>query len=133
MDYQASNNRGSTTYSHVLEIVLRLRQVCNHWKLCQNRITNLMALLEKQKVVKLTPENDKALQAILQLKIESQEICSICLDTLSHPVITACAHTFDSSCIEEAIQRQHKCPLCRAEIQDCSDLVSPAVDMGEDI
>ena len=132
MDYQANRNDGSTTYSHLLEVFLRLRQVCNHWKLCQNRINKLMALLEKQKVVQLTPENVKALQAILQLKIESQEICSICLDTLHQPVITACAHTFDYPCIEQAIQRQHKCPLCRAEIQDCSTLVSPAAELGED-
>lgn len=91
-----------------------------------------MSLLEKEKVVKLTPENVKALQALLQLKIESQEDCAICLDGLKQPVITNCAHTFDYACIEQAIERQHKCPLCRAEIKDCSSLVSPATELGED-
>ncbi|EQL33211.1 hypothetical protein BDFG_04655 [Blastomyces dermatitidis ATCC 26199] len=134
LDYQANanNKNGGATYSVLLEVLLRMRQVCNHWKLCQNRINNLMELLEQHKVVALTPQNIKALQALLQLKIESQEMCAICLDTLRQPVITPCAHTFDYSCIEQAIERQHKCPLCRAEIEDCKSLVAPAADLGED-
>ncbi|PGH23389.1 hypothetical protein AJ80_02499 [Polytolypa hystricis UAMH7299] len=132
-DFQSTTNRsGNATYSHILEVLLRLRQVCNHWKLCQNRLNNLMGLLEKEKVVDLNPENIKALQAMLQLKIESQEECSVCLDTLHEPVITACGHTFDYPCIEQVIQQQHKCPLCRAEIKDTATLVSPAAELGED-
>ncbi|EDN05404.1 conserved hypothetical protein [Histoplasma mississippiense (nom. inval.)] len=134
LDYHANanNKKGGATYSVLLEVLLRMRQVCNHWKLCQNRINNLMEMLEEHKVVALTPQNIKALQALLQLKIESQEICAICLDTLQQPVITPCAHTFDYSCIEQAIERQHKCPLCRAEIEDCKSLVAPSADFGED-
>jgi len=130
--YQSREKQGTTTYSHLLEVILRLRQVCNHWALCKNRIDNLMVLLEEHKVVQLTPENVKALQEMLQLRIESQEVCSICLDVLEQPVITACAHAFDRACIEQVIERQHKCPLCRAEIKDTSTLVSPAADLGED-
>lgn len=91
-----------------------------------------MGLLEKHKVIPLTPENIKALQDMLQLRIESQEMCPICLDTLEQPVITACAHAFDRGCIEQVIERQHKCPLCRAEIKDTTTLVSPAAELGED-
>lgn len=91
-----------------------------------------MELLEEHKVAKLTPENVKALQMVLQLRIESQETCPICLDILSKPVITACGHSFDHSCIEEVIHRQHKCPMCRADIEDASTLVSPAAELGED-
>ena len=125
------NKNGTTTYSHLLEVLLRLRQVCNHWALCQNRIANLAAQLEKHKVVSLTPENVKALQTALQLSIENQETCPVCLDVLDSPVITACAHVFDHGCIEQVIQRQHKCPMCRADIEDTSSLVSPAADLGE--
>lgn len=91
-----------------------------------------MKLLDENKVVNLTPENIKALQAVLQLNIENQETCSVCLDTLQQPVITACGHSFDHTCIEQVIERQHKCPLCRAEIKDTSALVSPAAGLGED-
>ena len=71
---------------------------------------------------------------MLQVRIESQEMCPVCLDNLQQPVITACGHAFDRLCIEEVIHRQHKCPLCRAEIKESSDstLVSPATELGED-
>lgn len=130
MDYK-SKDKANTTYSHLLEVILRLRQVCNHWALCKNRIDKLASLLDEHKVVPLTPENIKALQDMLQLRIESQETCPICLDTLDQPVITACAHAFDRGCIEQVIERQHKCPMCRADINDASTLVSPTVELGE--
>ncbi|KZN89343.1 putative SWI/SNF-related matrix-associated actin-dependent regulator of chromatin subfamily A member 3-like [Penicillium chrysogenum] len=123
---------GKTKYSHLLEVLLRLRQVCNHWALCKNRIDKLMGVLEEHKVVPLTPENVRALQEMLQLQIESQEMCAICLDNLDQPVITACAHSYCRGCIEQVIERQHKCPLCRADINETSTLVSPAVELSED-
>lgn len=130
MNYK-SKGKNHTSYSHVLEVILRLRQVCNHWALCKNRIDNLASILDEHKVVPLTPENIKALQDLLQLRIESQETCPICLDSLEQPVITACAHAFDRGCIEQVIERQHKCPMCRADIEDTSTLVSPAAELGE--
>jgi SWI/SNF-related matrix-associated actin-dependent regulator of chromatin subfamily A3 len=123
---------GNTKYSHLLEVILRLRQVCNHWALCKNRIEKLLNTLDEHKIVPLTPENIKALQDMLQLQIESQEPCPICLDNLDQPVITACAHSYCRGCIEQVIERQHKCPLCRAEINDNTALVSPAAELGED-
>ena len=122
----------NTAYSFLLEVILRLRQVCNHWVLCKKRIDKLLEMLEQGKVVPLTSENVKALQDMLQVQIESQEVCAICLDNFDQPVITACAHSFCRGCIEQVIERQHKCPLCRAEITDNSLLVSPAVVLGED-
>ncbi|KAI4278901.1 MAG: hypothetical protein L6R35_006073, partial [Caloplaca aegaea] len=124
-------SKGSQTYRHLLEILLRLRQVCNHWKLCGERVTSLLATLETSKVVDLTPENRKALQEMLQLSIDSHEDCPICLEPLHDPVITACAHTFGYSCIEKVIETQHRCPMCRAEPLEVESLVRPAVDLGE--
>jgi SWI/SNF-related matrix-associated actin-dependent regulator of chromatin subfamily A3 len=128
-----SKGSGGPTYSHILEVLLRMRQVCNHWALCKDRVTKLTSMLEQHKVVELTPENVKALQELLQLRIESQETCAICLDNLEQPVITACAHAFDKACIEQVIERQHKCPMCRADIKDANNLVSPATELGEDM
>ena len=63
-------------------------------------MNDLLALLENDEVVALTSENKAALQVLLQLSIDSQEECSICLDTLHNPVITACKHVFGGECIE---------------------------------
>ena len=78
-----------------------MRQVCCHWKLCGDaRVADLLALLESDDVVALTDENRAALQAMLQLSIDSHEECSICLENLHNPVITACKHIFGGECIE---------------------------------
>ena len=135
--YQTRHNQGQTkaqeTYRHLLEILLRLRQVCNHWKLCGERVTSLLSLLETQKVVDLTPENQRALQDMLQLSIESREDCPVCLEDLYNhdPVITHCAHVFGADCIRRVIETQHKCPMCRAELADETSLVKPASDFGD--
>ena len=123
--------KAQDTYRHLLEMLLRLRQVCNHWKLCGERVTSVLSELESQKVVELTLENRKALQDMLQVSIESHEDCPICLDNLHNPVITACTHVFGYECIERVIDSQHRCPMCRAEPLDIDSLVKPAVDLGE--
>lgn len=122
-----SGNEAAKTYRHLLEILLRLRQVCNHWKLCgEERITGLMELLSEQKTVDLSPKNRAALQAMLQLSIDSQEDCAVCLEPLHDAVITCCAHTFGYSCIERVIEGQHKCPMCRSELTSTASVVRPA-------
>lgn len=88
-------------YRHLLEILLRMRQTCCHWKLCgEKRVNDLLSMLGKDEVVALTNENRAALQVLLQLSIDSHEECSICLEELHNPVITACKHVFGLECIE---------------------------------
>ena len=128
---RAKNGKPQDTYRHLLEILLRLRQVCNHWKLCGERVTSVLSLLESQKVVDLTPENRKALQDMLQVSIESREDCPVCLEELHNPVITACAHVFGYECIERVIETQHRCPMCRADPLELDSLVRPAIELGE--
>jgi SWI/SNF-related matrix-associated actin-dependent regulator of chromatin subfamily A3 len=78
--FQAGKSKnGLNMYRHVLEVLLRMRQVCCHWKLCGPRVTDLAALIESDEVVALTKENRAALQLLLQLNIESREDCPICL------------------------------------------------------
>ncbi|KAK8059716.1 hypothetical protein PG996_009646 [Apiospora saccharicola] len=132
--YQASatqNQQGR--YSSILERLLRLRQICNHWMLCKERVQNLLSFFEDQKVITLDPKNVAILQQALQFMIESQEECAICYEEigLHDPVVTACKHVFGRPCIAKAIQMQGKCPMCRAELNDES-LVEPAPEEGEE-
>jgi SWI/SNF-related matrix-associated actin-dependent regulator of chromatin subfamily A3 len=126
--------KGINAYRHFLEILLRLRQLCCHWKLCGDRVSDMLALLETDETVALTEENRAALQMLLQLSIDNQEECSICLEELHNPVITACKHAFGQECIERTIELQHKCPMCRAELADKNCLVHAKVEesIGED-
>jgi SWI/SNF-related matrix-associated actin-dependent regulator of chromatin subfamily A3 len=120
--------KGMDTYRHLLEVLLRMRQLCNHWQLVgEERLDSIMKQLEAEGMVDLTEENKAALQAMLQLLIDSQEECPICLDNFKDPVITKCAHSFCTACIAKVIEGQRKCPMCRAELESLhTTTVKPA-------
>lgn len=113
------------TFQHVLEQLLRLRQTCNSWTLCKERIVDLLKTLEDQDVVVLNDRNRNILQKALRLYIESQDECPICLDTLSAPMITHCKHVFCGNCIRKVVQTQARCPMCRSPLAE-DQLLEPA-------
>ena len=125
VEYRDSRSAGGSTraYNHLLEVLIRLRQVCNHWELCGKDRFNLPDSFGT--ALELTPAVTAALEDALRLKIESQEDCPICLDTMQDPVITACTHSFCFPCIERVINEQQKCPFCRAELKSIAQLVKP--------
>lgn len=100
----------------------------------EERLDSIIKQLEAEGVVGLTEENKVTLQRMLQLSIESQEDCPICLDTMKEPVITRCAHVFCTPCFERVIETQHKCPMCRAELESLSSTtVKPAKEKSEEL
>lgn len=127
-----SKNSQKGRFNSVLERLLRLRQLCNHWTLCKERVTDLLKLLEDQDVVPLNDKNCALLQQALQLFIESQEECPVCIDAITQtPVITHCKHVFCRPCITRVIENQHKCPMCRAELSE-DNLLEPAPETSGD-
>jgi len=129
----AKAKKGDNTMTYLLEVLLRLRQCCNHWRMCgEERVQKLLELVDENQVIDvMDPANRKALQDLLQLRIDSQEDCPVCMDSMTEPVITACTHVFCRPCIEKVIETQHKCPMCRAELADDTALVEPAAAFGE--
>lgn len=129
--YQVKQEKGGqaaqNAYRHLLEVLLRLRQVCNHFKMVgQDRVASILEMLSQQDKLDLTPENQEALQKMLQLSIDSQEDCPVCMETPPNPVITCCGHIFCYECIERVIETQHKCPMCRAHLDTpATTLVRP--------
>ena len=92
----------------------------------------MLKLLEDQDVVPLNDKNRVLLQQALQLYIESQEECPVCMDViLMNPVITHCKHVFCRPCIAKVIETQHKCPMCRAELSE-DNLLDPAPESSGD-
>jgi SWI/SNF-related matrix-associated actin-dependent regulator of chromatin subfamily A3 len=109
-----------------------MRQVCNHWKLCgEARFADILSEIDELGSVELTAENREKLQQLLQLSIDSQDDCPVCMDSLRDPVITCCAHTYCFNCIERVIETQHKCPMCRAELPTAGHLVRPAKEAAQ--
>ncbi|KAI0159768.1 hypothetical protein GGR57DRAFT_437348 [Xylariaceae sp. FL1272] len=113
-------------FASVLEALLRLRQMCDHWSLTGTRMKAILEKLGDQDIVALTPENVQILLSALTEAIFTQEECPICYDPigLHDPVITACKHRFGRPCILNAIKQQQKCPMCRQEVTE-DDLLDP--------
>ncbi|KAK2090484.1 hypothetical protein P7K49_031740 [Saguinus oedipus] len=71
----------------------------------------------------------------LILSSGSDEECAICLDSLTVPVITHCAHVFCKPCICQVIQNEQphaKCPLCRNDIHEDNLLECPPEELACD-
>ncbi|NXW10518.1 HLTF factor, partial [Fregetta grallaria] len=102
-------------YADILGVLLRLRQLCCHPHLCIN--TSTFSADNK------TPEElHETLVSKMKLVLSSgsDEECAVCLESLTLPVITRCAHVFCKPCIFEVIRSEQpnaKCPLCRNELR----------------
>ncbi|NXP12896.1 HLTF factor, partial [Thinocorus orbignyianus] len=104
-------------YADVLGVLLRLRQLCCHPRLCINTSSSSFSADNR------TPEELRETlvnKMKLVLSSGSDEECAVCLESLTHPVITRCAHVFCKPCIFEVIRSEQpnaKCPLCRNELR----------------
>ncbi|KFV39960.1 Helicase-like transcription factor, partial [Gavia stellata] len=104
-------------YADILGVLLRLRQLCCHPHLCINTSSSSFSTDNK------TPEelHERLVSKMkLVLNSGSDEECAVCLESLTLPVITRCAHVFCKPCIYEVIRSEQpnaKCPLCRNELR----------------
>uniref|UniRef100_A0A8C0I9N3 Helicase like transcription factor n=1 Tax=Bubo bubo TaxID=30461 RepID=A0A8C0I9N3_BUBBB len=99
-------------YADILGVLLRLRQLCCHPHLCVNTSSSFSADNKTPEELHETLVNKMK----LVLSSGSDEECAVCLESLTVPVITRCAHVFCKPCIFEVIRSEQpnaKCPLCR--------------------
>ncbi|XP_012975777.1 helicase-like transcription factor isoform X3 [Mesocricetus auratus] len=141
--YQSVKNEGKATigryftegtvlahYADVLGLLLRLRQICCHTHLLTNGMSSSGPSGND------TPEELRKMlikKMKLILSSGSDEECAICLDSLTVPVITHCAHVFCKPCICQVIQNEQphaKCPLCRNNIHGDNLLECPPEELA---
>jgi SNF2 family DNA or RNA helicase len=48
--------------------------------------------------------------------IEDDQNCSICMDALENPTVTACGHIFCYDCLKMCLGDKKKCPMCKADL-----------------
>ncbi|KAK4757358.1 hypothetical protein SAY87_018659 [Trapa incisa] len=110
------------SYTTVLSILLRLRQICISVALCPPDLQSILPV-ETMEDVSKNPELLKKLVVILQ---DGEDLdCPICMSTLTDIVITRCAHVFCRSCINKVTECSSVCPLCRRPISDVDLFYAP--------
>ncbi|NXJ34292.1 HLTF factor, partial [Ciconia maguari] len=103
-------------YADILGVLLRLRQLCCHPHLCINTSSSFSADNKTPEELRETLVSKMK----LVLSSGSDEECAVCLESLTLPVITRCAHVFCKPCIFEVIRSEQpnaRCPLCRNELR----------------
>jgi len=135
-------------YAHIFALMMCLRQLCCHRELIKSIDWNktlkdkeaLQQELARFMEVAGQPMDPNSVAHTNQLAIQLRnmirsgvtEDCSICLDDLTSPVITPCAHVFCRACIERVleIQKPPICPLCRGSVRK-QELLEAGVDEDE--
>ncbi|XP_069753508.1 helicase-like transcription factor isoform X2 [Narcine bancroftii] len=105
-----------THYADVLAILVWLRQLCCHPRLFANS-SAVMGSADSTTPDELREKLVKKMKLVLNCG--SDEECAICLESLTFPVITHCAHVYCKPCICQVIRNEQptaRCPLCRTEI-----------------
>lgn len=56
------------------------------------------------------------LEKMKQPEIINEENCSICLDCLANPTLTACGHLFCYDCLKLCLNDKKRCPMCKTDL-----------------
>lgn len=108
-------------YSSILQIILRLRQICDDASLCPSDVESLFSSF-KLEDASGDPNLLKKLLSVLQAGDDFD--CPVCLSPPSEAIITICSHVFCKKCIEKTLKHlKPQCPLCRKQLT-ASDLFS---------
>lgn len=102
-------------YTAVLEIILRLRQICADSSLVTGEDPVFAVDAPTLEGKALTPEAIASLVEVLRSGVEDE--CPVCLSDITTPAITTCRHIYCLRCIQAVIaQDKASCPLCRRHI-----------------
>merc|ERR1712169_22424 len=75
-----------------------------------------------KKYLKMNDDHDDKLEVPLRVFVDEFS-CPICFEWIEDCLMTPCGHVFCQKCIEECLNRSHKCPSCNHKTEP-KDLVS---------
>ncbi|KAM0002930.1 putative DNA helicase chromatin remodeling SNF2 family [Helianthus debilis subsp. tardiflorus] len=126
-------------YANILELLLRLRQCCNHPFLVMSRgdsqqFSDLNKLAKRfldNNLDSSTPNPSKAYiqEVVNDIKNGENTECPICLESADDPVLTPCAHRMCRECLLSSWRSltHGLCPICRQDLRK-TDLITCPTD-----
>eukprot|EP00727_Mastigamoeba_balamuthi_P004946 m51a1_g1445 hypothetical protein (1912) ;mRNA; r:130017-137422 len=140
-------------YAHILQLLLRLRQACDHPSLV-GRSSKRPGGAEVANLVRTAVEDANINPAhggtFLALRLGAilgdgwdDDECVICLNVTDRPVMTACGHVFCRLCIEKLISgavhvpdsflpQQGTCPVCSSAVMSADLINLPSANDSSD-
>uniref|UniRef100_A0A7N0T786 Uncharacterized protein n=1 Tax=Kalanchoe fedtschenkoi TaxID=63787 RepID=A0A7N0T786_KALFE len=128
-------------YASILELLLRLRQCCNHPFLVMSRadsqkyadLTKLSRRFLETNVDTPNPDSKLPNQAFIEEVIEGIRCgenteCPICLETADDAVLTPCAHRMCRECLLSSWKSHTAgfCPICRQVLRKTELITCPS-------
>lgn len=110
---------GLKTYvTCVFELLLRLRQFCDHPLLLKSRCkVESVEVLEKFfKKFENSVNKNYLNEFIENVKNGSDFDCPICFEPAEDSVVTKCLHIFCRNCAMIQINKNHNCPICKSKL-----------------
>eukprot|EP00166_Cyanidium_caldarium_P001777 ctg_191.g86 len=106
-------------YMHVLVMLTRLRQLCNHFALVRRDEESQVELA--QQLQQFMESGGRGIGTQAQARLwqmlnrPAECLCAVCADVVqaSAGVITRCGHVFCGECLRRWLDERHSCPLCR--------------------
>ncbi|XP_071687105.1 DNA repair protein RAD5B-like [Rutidosis leptorrhynchoides] len=126
-------------YANILELLLRLRQCCNHPFLVMSRgdsqqfsdLNKLARRFLDNNLDSSAPNPSKAYieEVVDGLRKGENTECPICLESADDPVLTPCAHMMCRECLLSSWRNPAYglCPICRQNLRK-TDLISCPTD-----
>ncbi|KAJ3084989.1 DNA helicase rad5, partial [Quaeritorhiza haematococci] len=118
---------GKISYTSVFQLLLRLRQMCDHPYLLGNIAAdeNVPTVLDLRELLdKYYGDSEFAAHVAEDLESQENKECPICFETMDGGVLLPCLHVTCSDCIQDYLQKREQqgepgeCPVCRKE---CSE------------
>ncbi|KAF3456838.1 hypothetical protein FNV43_RR01492 [Rhamnella rubrinervis] len=128
-------------YANILELLLRLRQCCNHPFLVMSRCdTQKYADLDKlarrfletssdsDPLKRTVPSQSYVEEVVEGIRLGENTECPICLESADDPVLTPCAHRMCRECLLSSWRTPMAgpCPICRRVLNKNDLLTCPS-------
>lgn len=124
------DNTALHQYTHIFQILIRLRQICDHPGLVfteadltdDARLDTAIQKFFKDQLVDNfgAPLQTSALQnstymqkVIADIKNGDYACCAVCLEDNNDPSVSKCGHVLCTECFDKNVKERKQCPLCR--------------------
>jgi len=120
-------------YAHILELLLRLRQACDHPSLVTRNQDNNSQTPNLKMIANMLQTTSHLFPQIKEVVANgidyADEECSICLEAIEDAVVTPCGHLFCKGCIDQHINASAQdqaaaCPMCHRQNLTANTLLS---------